>query len=254
MKKFLLCSLSVCLLAVNAKADDSEWTDVGNAKLMDGWLQPAFGIDQTDPANQYDVLLQRNNDQYGLFRLVDPYKTGPVAAYNESEEPGYIMFDISDPDHVVFKVANAGFVNQKADITEFYCMNNTGYLLNRYGWTLEELVEMADDDFLFTTFKNNVVTLTHIYDEFEGMFYDACFGKQNEAPGVNNWSDKGVLLNMDSSITFPENWNAGVGEITVAPETVTRYFNLNGVEIKEPTKGSIVIKVENGKAVKQLIK
>ena len=47
---------------------------------------------------------------------------------------------------------------------------------------------------------------------------------------------------------------AGVKDMVVDSDSAPRYFNLQGVEVSNPERGSMVIKVQGNKATKMLVK
>lgn len=249
------------LLAFHFDASESvsgEWEPIGNATFMDGWLVPAMGLNQKDEKNQYQLLLEQSVDNKYVYRLVNPYFNGPVAQYNGYENgDGYIVFDISDPDHVLFLPANAGFLNYAiipGGIYDFYCYNMLGSLVVSYpDYTLDEIISLQTGYIPFTTFKNGVVSLTSI-NTAEGTLYDATFGTQNDPFGGGTWSNNGKTVNMDASITFPLWYDAEVGAIAVDEAANPEYYNLNGVRLSNPEKGQIVIKRAGGVVTKEIIR
>lgn len=245
----ILAAAVVSLSGFNASAAD-EWQPAGTALFMDGWLHPGLSLDQHTEAFQYEVPLQKNTVREGVYRLVDPYHLGAPSLYNDATEPGYIVFDVSDPDHVVFEPVNAGFINYyPMGITEFYCTNNAWYTMNRRGWDLKTLIQNVGDDFTWTTFKDGVVTLGSRINKNGEMEWDACFGTQSSFPGENAWFDKDYFpVNMDASITFLS--ESGVeSAIERTDDGSPRYFNMQGVEVKNPDKG-VFIEMKNGKSRK----
>lgn len=232
--------------------DDSAWENIGAALFMDGWVAPGFGLDQWEEENQWNVPLQQNIDNPNLFRLVDPYHVGPIAAMNQSKAKGYIVFDISDPDHVVFLQENSGFAYPMAGINIFYCYNRLGSALAYGEGTVEEIIAKAGDTMPYTTYKNGVVTLSYGDAEDGSILYDANFGYQQLPYGGASWVDEySEPLNMEGSITFPEEFVAAVYTIEKDENLTPVYFNLQGVRISNPEKGQIVIK-KQGKTGKKI--
>lgn len=229
---------------VGGGIDVSDWQDVGNAIFMDGWVLPATGLNQAD--YQYEVPLQQDAANTNRYRLVDPYKYGPLATYNTSKETGYIIFDVTDPDHVVFEMANAGFAWSDLGISALYCYNQLGAAIQIYGFTAEEVIDIyPDGTFPYTTFKDGIVTLSYIEDfnETTGKpynWYDANFGYQGDPNGGQIWADgNGQPVNMSARIVFP---GADAVETIGAEENATaEYFNLQGVRVSNPEKGQILI-------------
>lgn len=194
-----------------------EWKDLGDATLMDGWVLPMLGIDQTLPQNQWKVPLQQNIANPNLYRLVDPYHVAGTAAAeaNLSSNVGYIEFDVSDPEHVVFNKVEAGFAYQdpsdgEKKFNEFYCMNFLGYFHLQYpGMTLEQLTSALYSGLMcYTTFENNIVSLG--YKDFgDGdIAYDAHYGTEYKPVCNGYWSYeenyKNYPVNMTACIIFPD--------------------------------------------------
>ena len=234
------------------------WTNLGDATFMDGWLLPCFGIDQTQTANQYSVALQRNNDNSKVYRLVDPYKGKcPVAQYNTCTTTGYIQFDVTDPEHVVFLPVESGFANSQLGISKMYCMNSLTFFMGKYNMTAEQVIEalQGQDAAQYTTFKNGVVSLP--VAEANGAYTcDACFGIQNEIYGGYGWQDNsGKGLSMITSITFPANFENGVEGVTAdAVNGPVKYFNLQGQPVAAPARGTLVIRQAGDKVEKVIIR
>lgn len=236
---------------VNQEVED-KWADIGNGTIVDGWVLPAFGIDQFDPENIYEVPMQYNVKNPNVYRLVNPYKRGPLAEDNEYVGDGYIMFDVSDPDHVVFLKSNAGFAFAEAGIYDFYCFNQLGTLYAQFGFlgiTPAELVQMQGDAIPYSVLKDNTITLTSI--PFKGdTMYDANFGYQGDPDGGYAWrDDKGKVVNMDAQISFPEGY-VGVKGLEFSELAEPVYYNLQGVKVTNPEKGQILIVNKGNKSEK----
>lgn len=230
--------------------DEGSWKEIGLAVFQDGWVLPAFSFDQTDRANWYEVPLEQNENVPSQYRLVDPYHLGPAAEYNTSNTKGYITFDVSDPDHVLFLKSDAGFALPSFGITRFYCYNQLGSLYETFylqGMTVADIIAEYGADIPFTTFKDGVVSLSGA-NTSEGYLYDANFGYQAAQAGGYQWSyEDGSTPNMVASITFP---SAGVESIFGSDNSEPVYYNLQGVRIASPEKGQLVIERRGNKAIK----
>lgn len=228
--------------------NDDNWTYVGDATFMDGWVLPALGLDQTDPSNHYKVALQKNINNDMLYRLVDPYHTGPAAQYNQSKTIGHIVFDVTHPDHVLFKKSDAGFANSSIGVSQFFCYNSFGMYVEYYGMTPDEILLAMSGKMPFTTFNDGVIELNYIETE-KGVEYDASFGYQGGVSGGYIWRDEnGEPLNMCAKIIFPDAMVDYISDVEIEP----RYFNLQGIEENNPRHGQIYIKVTGSKAEKIL--
>ena len=232
--------------------DDEDWTSIGFAKFVDGWVLPLFGIDQFE--NEYEVGIQQNNNKETRYRLVNPYKTGPAAVYNQSTTDGYIVFDIADPAHVTFNAVDAGFSYLGADVSEMYCYNMVTFFALYYGVGYNDVISQLGDQIPYTTYKDGVVTLDYIVDEGEN-WYDACFGVQDAIDGGYQWQNQlGQTVDMRCRITMPTTEDSAVSAIESEENAPARYFNLQGVEVENPAKGSIVICRQGSKSSKMVVK
>lgn len=229
---------------------EGEWEPIGNATFTDGWLVPAMGLNQQ--LNQYDLLLEQSVENKYVYRLVNPYGSGPVAKYNGNPN-GYIVFDISDPDHVLFLPSDAGFENYAilpGGIYHFYCYNQLGYLVtSNPDYTLEELIDLVGDNIPYTTFANGKVALGS-KKVYEQLVYDANFGTQNKPVGGASWEG----ANMRSAIDFPSWYDAEVGAIAADDEGEAVYYNMQGLRVDNPEPGQMLIKRTASKGVKVVIR
>ena len=231
---------------------EGNWEVIGNARFEDPWLVPALGLNQAE--NIYDVQFEQDQDNPYRFRLVNPYKQGPVAQWNGSEG-GYITFDISDQDHVLFLPTDAGFYNTAilpgGGISSFYCYNALGYeVVNQPVLSVEEVIELYDY-IPFTKYDavQNKVILSYVEDGGQRA-YDANFGYQAVPLGGNFWDG----VSMAGSITFPSWFHAAVGAVEVDENAPVEYFNIDGMRILNPQKGQIVIKRQGTKVSKEIIR
>ena len=182
------------IYALEVEEEIPEWEDAGTATLIDGWVLPAFGVNQLDEDYWFEVPLQRHVDNENLYRLVDPYHAEGFAAkdLNESTKVGYIVFDATDPDHVLVNPegVEAGFASSQLGLTKFYCYNS----LVMYSKYLEvepsDIIEVFGDEIAYTTFKDGVLSLGYYDDPEYGRQYDANFGYQGDPTGGYSWTDE----------------------------------------------------------------
>lgn len=230
---------------------EGNWEPIGNVIFHDGWLVPAMGPNYQNQ-NDYDVRFEQNTDIPTRFRLVNPYKTGPVAPWNGYEGDGYIVFDIADHQHVMFFPTDAGFYNTAilpGGISTFYCYNALGYeAVNNPSLSIDELIALFDY-IPFTKYTDNKVILSSVTENGQ-IAYDANFGTQSSPLGGNFWEK----VSMETIITFPTWFDAEVGRIAVDENAEVEYFNLNGLRLSNPAKGEIVIKRTGSKVTKEIIK
>lgn len=237
---------------------ERSWVSVGEATFMDGWVLPVFGFDQTDPANWYKVPVEQDENNANVYRLVNPYQYGPVAEFNETTKPGYIEFDVTDPDHVVFAVTDAGFANSDLGVSQFYCINTLTWYCEYFSMAPSDIVSILGDETTYTTFKNGVVTLTTVEDEEDGGYInDACFGIQgNPAAGYGWINEDGMSLYMAAAIDLSET-NGMTGAIKIennSSAAPVRFYNLQGIEVANPAAGQVVIRVQGENAAKMIVR
>lgn len=242
----------------NVDEDDTAWTSLGNATLMDGWVLPLFGLDQTDPEFQWEVELQQNDDNANLYRLVDPYHGNcPVAAENQATKAGYITFDVSNPEHVVFSFTESGFALADVGLSKMYCGDILSAYMGYLGTDDPELTIQILEEAEVTvppasTFKNGVVELASVFEnDVNGYTNAACFGIQGDQFGFYSWQDEnGVSANMLTRITFPE---TGIDSVFAGEsDAPVKFFNLQGIEVSKPAAGQVVIRKQGDKATKFL--
>ena len=239
-----ILDMSVCYHPVGG-----EWKSLGDASFTDGWLAPGFGIEDAT----YKVELQQNKDDENLYRLVNPYKSGPMADSNDCTEDGYIVFDVTDPDHVIFKFANAGYSNESNGCLMFFVYNYYGILclINPY-YTPEEILLEIGDEYPFTTFKEG-----KLHFDNSGKLPDVRFGLQYPPTFGYFWKDQQgnpATAKMDGGLTFPGYESTGIGSIGVDGNADVEYFNLQGVRVINPEPGQILIKRQGNTVTKEVVR
>lgn len=227
------------------------WKSLGNATLQDGWVCPRFKIDQTDPSNWYEVELQQNQENPNIYRLVDPYHgNSSVAGYNISRQVGYIQFDMTDPDNVMFDPVESGFANLGLiGYSKLYCINQLRL------WTTQ--LEMDPSDIIsygmsYSTFKDGVVTLPR-GSEDAGFYNDACVGWQLDPCAGAGWLNGYEPANMETKIFFPKDVS-GISDTLMDSEASEEYYNIHGMPVQNPSKGELVICKKGNKAFKIIIR
>lgn len=231
-----MCALGVGFASFGA----TTWIDLGEAELMDGWLLPGLGINQNNPKNWYKVPVQKDSEK-PVYRLVDPYHIGPAAQYNECEEPGYIVLDATDPEHVIVNPdkVSAGFANESMEIGEFYCYNMLGFACAYFKeYTPQEIIEKVGDGYPYTTFKDNVFVLSYIMEDNQRL-YDANYGNEYNPSGGFHWwvsPNSSVSKDMNCRIVLPA--ESGVSYVEDDNRNCkAEYYDLNGVRVDNPESG-----------------
>lgn len=222
-----------------------QWEDVGLATFVDSWILASYSDEAgfINPNNYpYEVTLQKNIENPNVYRLWKPYQTEsfPIFEDNTSKYQGQIVFDISDPDHVIFRPGYpAGFANSNG---EFYNFDILGWQIYMAGDAYDEEYYQVIIDYMeekgqpFSTFKDGVVTVNR-----------SVFDIDANCTKAYSWSN---VTSYVSTITFPEETAIEtIGTETDAPV----YYNMQGVRLENPAEG-FAIRVQGDKATKVLIK
>ena len=232
------------------KENPDNWISLGRATLIDGWLLPRFGYDQTKEENwMHPELLQYKNNS-NIYRLKNPFDEEPLGQYNTCNKTGYIEFDVTDPDHVLFNRIDCGWTCPDIGITKLYCYNLLGYYMEEYKlmgnkYSVADFLLFYNPDIAFTTFRNNVVELGTMLYAGE-LLYDANFGEVNYPAGGNMW----IGMNMKTKIYFPgETVREPKIDFTTDPEiTINSKENTADVKIEftyenQPDNSTIFVMV-----------
>lgn len=236
------------LESASKKDNIDKWYDAGYATLYDPWVLPACDVNQHE--NPYQVPLQQNAVNKKRYRLVDPYHIGPAVEFNSSTTAGYIVFDVSDPNNVVFEKSLSGFANAEAKITQFYCYNELGSLMETSGLSAAEIIKRAENagqKMNHTILKDGVITLGS-YTEGRNTVFDANFGMQDKPDGGYGWTG----ADMTGKIVLPD--AVGIESVSVEDSFGSPvYYNLQGVRVSEPASG-IFIRVQGNISTKVILK
>ena len=186
-----------------AKENPDNWTLIGTATIIDGWVSPRFGLEQNLPENWLAAELYQYNKNPKLYRLKNPCADLKIDNYEMLSKTGYIEFDVTDPEHVVFNRIDTGWTCPQIGINKFFCYNILGYYMEEFrmagdNQTVEDFVRFTNPFIPYTTFKDNIVDLTGFLYGGE-ITYDANFGDSNYPTGGNMW----IGFNMRSRIYFP---------------------------------------------------
>ena len=186
------------------KENPDNWTSIGMATIIDGWVSPRFGLEQNREENWLTAELYRYNNNDKLYRLKNPFANLQINDYEMFSKTGYIEFDVTDPEHVVFNRIDTGWTCPEIGINKFYCYNILGFYMEEFrmagdNQTVQDFVQFTNPFIPYTTFKDGIVDLTGFLYGGE-ITYDANFGDANYPTGGNIW----IGFNMRSRIYFPE--------------------------------------------------
>ena len=234
-------------LTVALLPQPDQWKSIGMATFTDGWLVPAFGDSAME--NTYQVPAEQNVENENIYRLVNPYKYGPLAETNTCEKDGYIVFDVTDPGHVVFKLADAGYSNPERRCSSLFVFNHMGSLvfINPY-YTKEEIIKEFGGEFAVTTFSGGVVNF-----DSTSSTPDVSFALQDVANRPRIWKDaEGKNVNATSAIILPGATEAAIRAMGLESDENVEYYTPQGLRISNPEPGQIVIRRQGSIVTKEI--
>lgn len=237
------------------EVQEGQWKYVGMASFIDGYITPGYTMGgQAIDAKKYEieVELQQNVDNEHLYRLWKPYTNGKhlLTPNNLSSNEGQIVFDVSNPNHVVVLACGmpSGFQNPNG---EFYLSNELGWYINMLGGNY-----FRDKD-EYEYYKNLVINILYTQDGIESSdtFKDRVVTINKPMFDYDDMHSSGYGWNSPQTayITFPK--TDGVENIVATEgEGTVEYYNLQGVRVSSPAAGQLVIKKQGNNVSKVLVK
>lgn len=239
---------------------DEGWEEIGTGTFYDGWILSRYGFSLADVENEEnglaveDVVLEYN-EALNLYRLNNPYQVGGSifdmefedgGRINEAEDPGYIVFDLSDPSFVtVYPNIYSGYSD---DDTDYYNFNAEGLLVVEFGYSTDWVLSN-----LSTLGLENISSL----DSETGKltFYNCMFGTQDDTAAGYGWQLKdGTPVEMISVFVSDALKGLGVKNVEASDANALKeYFNLQGQRVANPEKGIYILR-QGGEAKKILVK
>lgn len=232
------------------KERPENWNLVGTATIIDGWVSPRFGLEQNLEENWLRAELYQYNKNSKLYRLKNPFADLKIDNYEMLSKTGYIEFDVTDPEHVVFNRIDSGWTCPEIGINKFYCYNILGFYMEEFRMagedqTVQDFVRFTNPFIPYTTFKDDIVDLTGFLYGGE-ITYDANFGDANYPTGGNIW----IGFNMRSRIYFPdvqvtEPWIGFEGDpnVTFDIESKSAEIDLDFAYENKPDNGTVFVVV-----------
>lgn len=230
------------------------WEEIGTGTFYDGWILSGYGWSLEEVVENgwgvQDVVIDYHAEK-GLYRLNNPYQVGGSVfdeeGLNIAEEPGYIVFDIANPNCVViYPEIYSGYTNDKE--MDFYNFNVEGLYAVVGGYPTSAIIENKEKIGIeeLSTFDSQTGTLT---------INNCLFGDQSNPIAGYVWrTEEGISAPMVSQIVSEALIGAGVKEInsgnTNAPK---EYFNLQGQRVANPEKGIFIVR-QGGETKKVLVK
>lgn len=216
---------------------ENGWEEVGTGTFYDGWILSGMGMTLENVMEEgygvENVVVECNAD--GLYRLNNPYQVaGSIFLdynINISETPGYIVFDLSDPEFVpVIPGIYAGMTDMNMDgsTSDYFNANQEGYFSIVKGYSKDTIMSSG----AFENISN--------FDASTGtvMFYNCCFGDQygRDIPYV--WPCEMTGMFVSESLK-----NTGVESIGAGSDNLPKeYFNMQGQRVAHPERGLYIVR------------
>ena len=257
------------LMRYPEKINEAGWIDYGYTEFIDGWLAQG----ETVADFTWKVRIQQNSVNPGKVRLVNPYNNeytpAQLKASNACPIEGCIEFDITDENCVMSipsVLAPSGYMNE-----EEYGWLGMPFLYSDAGCFYFDMINDATSDEELPTYEqmieglgtenigwregNNVIVKScrqGFSSRLMMNYNDYCWYTLDEATGEYEGVDS------DTSFVLPDallNYLSGVEDVASEPvNTDVRYYNLQGMEVKAPAQGELVIMKKGSKTSKIVMK
>lgn len=235
-------------VTLTPKPDDSaDWTTVGGGTLDDnGWVNPAYVI-----SGAMNCTAQRNITNPNRIRIIGQYQNwntqfaGGEEINLASDMPGAIVFDVTTPGCVLVEMGNfCGF--QDAEQGMYYAYNLEGKTIAEGNGeiTAADLIEvLGADDCSNYDEVNQVLNIKNCIFGFTGQ--------ESRGQNWNEWLKPEYRCTETATVILPENMSK-ITDIILDQAAPARYFNLQGMEVANPTHG-LYIRVQGKKAEKVIL-
>lgn len=216
------------------------WTLLGEATFTDNLLAPSFN----KTVAPYSVNVYKSNETEGLYKVENPWK-GLYGAFGFNSTSPDIELDASQPDNVLLDLTSTG-INGGSDGV-YYIFSYSAYMVIREEdpstITADERITLATTEEVIDGDTYDILTFE--FGPNSGLLFAA-------ASGLIYYAGDGENV---STIVIKNKKVDGVNDISAATaEGPAKYYNLQGVEVTNPAKGSVVIRVQGGNATKVLTK
>ncbi|MDE5584863.1 MAG: hypothetical protein K2I92_00830, partial [Muribaculaceae bacterium] len=210
------------------------WTLLGKGSYTSDLVESLFG----DDVATYEVDVECNDSDPALIRIVNPY--GPASPYYDDEYADcvkdfdiYIVFDTTDPDRVFFKPTNIGIDFGGG----WWIATSAGYYMENVAGadTTPQMFGSLYDGKLSFPVGSVFVTCENV-DVFGGK------------PGMWYFGN----ASGDLSLTIPT--STAADSMDAVADDDPEYFNMQGLRIDRPVKGSIVIERRGSVISKRMIR
>lgn len=208
------------------------WKNLGWTRFEDVVMLANYGA-QTEP---YAVEVEESESRPGIYRVKNAYSTrgywtsGEGNLHHHDDENHYLYINAEDPDAVYVMPSPVGLKTNDGSmlLTSPVAVNLS------YGYTIDELKQLSPD--MLGTLRNGLIAIP------DGMIYasETRYNGGEYYPGNPG---------LEFRLTLP-GFSAAAEIEAPSSDEATRYFNLQGVELADPGKGTPVIELRGGKATK----
>ncbi|MDO4320405.1 MAG: hypothetical protein Q4C34_07490 [Bacteroidales bacterium] len=217
--------------------DSDQWRTLGNATVIDGWLTPLFRDDESGhyySAAEHpitcEVMVSTVNPD--IYCIVSPFtsSTYHLSKYNLNTRDVRITFDMSDRDFVTMPTQFSGYISRTDDGMQPYYITDGGSYMLANGYTREQVIGQYYNSYYSDGVLNIVAPVF-------------CLEPAGSAKVANEPQIAQIYFEA-----------AGIDDVVTddVADVTPIYYNLQGIEISNPTAGQVYI-CRKGKDVKKII-
>lgn len=233
--------------------DTEGWTTLGMATMTEGFL--SCTLPDNFAVETYQVEVQRNIADPGLFRIVNPYNPWSHASQFmvQHDHNHYIYFNAADHGNVYIMESGLGL--SMANLGETGIGSSYYDMVRQYGLDFLNMFEIYSGG----TITDNVLTFDGTVDirlYFGGLgkwVYTDRFPNPDYVEGVSDYWDEYVGGNFKLDMTGLD--LSGIADIAADDaDAPAVYYNMQGMRVSHPEAGGCYIVRRGGKASKVMIR
>ncbi len=208
------------------------WTSLGKGTFTTDTFESLFDIS----ISPYEVEVEQNIENPALIRIVNPYGENcpyPELSLRAEGFDIYLVFDTSDPEKVFFKPTNLGIDTGG----EWWIASNAGYFFEAIQGekaSKNSFGKFAEGEISFPA-KSVLVTCENI----------SIFGGNDGSWYYGNASGN-LSLKLPTQ-TFVES-------LLENADSTPEYYNMQGIKLVSPTKGTMIIEHHGNTVTKKVIR
>lgn len=217
--------------------EKGKWKSLGESEIVTDLMEGVFGLQP----NETKVEVQQNIANPGIYRALNSYDAR--FPYNDpgeydTEYNHYLVFDATDSDCVILGIAELGIDWKGA---AFIGGSLAAYYIAK-GNTFEEVKESG----IGGTLSDGIIT----FPAKSLFIYSDGWDKFGATDGQLYYGN----ISGKMSLTIPNDGTSGIENVVIEENGKAIYYNLQGVRVDNPIKGSVVIRTDSGKAQKVVIR